>query len=61
MERTGARALAAAVMAAALILNWFLNANMKLQLNYMAAHREAPQDVVSGWINGVGFRAAYDF
>ena len=42
-------------------LNWFLNPNMKVQFNYIAEHRDAPQDVVSGWINGVGIRAAYDF
>ena len=42
-------------------LNWFLNPNMKVQLNYILEHRDAPQDVVQGWINGVGVRAAYDF
>jgi phosphate-selective porin OprO/OprP len=42
-------------------LNWFLNPNMKFQLNYIAEHRDAPQGVVQGWINGVGLRAAYDF
>jgi phosphate-selective porin OprO/OprP len=42
-------------------LNWFLNPNMKVQLNYIAEHRDAPQGVVHGWINGVGLRAAYDF
>jgi phosphate-selective porin OprO/OprP len=42
-------------------LNWFLNPNMKVQLNYIAEHRDAPQGVVQGWINGVGVRAAYDF
>jgi phosphate-selective porin OprO/OprP len=42
-------------------LNWFLNPNMKIQLNYIAEHRDAPQGVVHGWINGVGLRAAYDF
>jgi phosphate-selective porin OprO/OprP len=42
-------------------LNWFLNPNMKVQLNYILEHRNAPQDVVQGWINGVGVRAAYDF
>jgi phosphate-selective porin OprO/OprP len=42
-------------------LNWFLNPNMKLQLNYILEHRDAPQGVAQGWINGVGLRAAYDF
>jgi phosphate-selective porin OprO/OprP len=42
-------------------VNWFLNPNMKFQLNYILEHRDAPQDVAQGWINGVGFRAAYDF
>jgi phosphate-selective porin OprO/OprP len=42
-------------------LNWFLNPNMKLQFNYIVEHREAPQDVVRGWINGLGIQAAYDF
>jgi phosphate-selective porin OprO and OprP len=42
-------------------LNWFLNPNMKVQLNYIVEHRDAPQGVAQGWINGVGLRAAYDF
>jgi phosphate-selective porin OprO/OprP len=42
-------------------LNWFLNPNMKLQLNYILEHRDAPQDVARGWINGIGVRGAYDF
>jgi phosphate-selective porin OprO/OprP len=42
-------------------LNWFLNPNMKVQLNYILEHRDAPQEVAQGWINGVGLRAAYDF
>jgi phosphate-selective porin OprO/OprP len=42
-------------------LNWFLNPNMKVQLNYIVEHRDAPQGVVKSWINGVGLRAAYDF
>jgi phosphate-selective porin OprO/OprP len=41
-------------------LNWFLNPNMKVQLNYIAEHRDTP-GVTPGWINGVGLRAAYDF
>jgi phosphate-selective porin OprO/OprP len=41
-------------------LNWFLNANMKLQLNAIAEHRNVP-GVEPGWISGVGVRAAYDF
>jgi phosphate-selective porin OprO/OprP len=42
-------------------LNWFLNPNMKIQLNYILEHRDAPQGIVQAWINGVGVRAAYDF
>jgi phosphate-selective porin OprO/OprP len=41
-------------------VNWFLNPNMKFQLNYIAEHRDAP-GVPIGWINGFGLRAAYDF
>ncbi len=42
-------------------LNWFLNPNMKVQFNYIAEHRDGPQDVVQGWINGFGIQASYDF
>ena len=42
-------------------LNWFLNPNMKFQLNYILEHRDGQQDVGHGWINGIGLRAAYDF
>jgi len=41
-------------------LNWFLNPNMKVQLNYIAEHRDTP-GVPVGWINGVGLRVACDF
>jgi hypothetical protein len=34
---------------------------MKVQFNYVLEHRDAPQGIVQGWINGVGVRAAYDF
>src|SRR5262249_18049401 len=33
-------------------LNWFLNPNMMVQLNYILEHRDAPQGVVQGWISG---------
>jgi phosphate-selective porin OprO/OprP len=42
-------------------LNWFLNPNMKVQFNYILEHRDAPQGVVQGWINGFGIRGGYDF
>lgn len=42
-------------------LNWFLNPNMKIQFNYILEHRDAPQGVAVGWINGLGVRGAYDF
>jgi phosphate-selective porin OprO/OprP len=42
-------------------LNWFLSPSMKLQFNYILEHREAPQDVVSGWISGLGVEAGYVF
>ena len=41
-------------------LNWILNANMKLQFNYIAEHRDVP-GVTPGWINGIGVRASYSF
>jgi phosphate-selective porin OprO/OprP len=41
-------------------VNWYLNANMKFQLNYIAERRDMPTAAV-GWINGVGLRASYDF
>jgi phosphate-selective porin OprO/OprP len=41
-------------------LNWYLNSHMKVQLNYIAEHRDTP-GVPVGWINGVGVRVAYDF
>ena len=42
-------------------INWFFNPNMKLQLNYILEHRDAPQNVTEDWINGIGLMAAVDF
>ncbi|MFM7845783.1 MAG: porin [Planctomycetota bacterium] len=47
-------------------LNWFLNANSKLQFNYIATYRDAPGTTANpslgdGWINGWGVRFAHDF
>jgi phosphate-selective porin OprO/OprP len=41
-------------------LNWYLNPNMKFQINGIAEHRNEP-GVPVGWISGVGMRAAFDF
>jgi phosphate-selective porin OprO/OprP len=41
-------------------LNWYLNANMKVQFNYILEHRNQP-GATEGWINGLGVRAAYNF
>jgi phosphate-selective porin OprO/OprP len=41
-------------------LNWYLCANVKAQLNYIAEHRDMP-GVPIGWIQGVGLRVACDF
>jgi phosphate-selective porin OprO/OprP len=41
-------------------VNWYLNPNMKVQFNYIAEHRDQP-GATTGWINGIGLRAAYDF
>ena len=42
-------------------LNWFLNPNMKIQWNYLLAHRDGQQGQGSGWFDGFGVRAAFDF
>jgi phosphate-selective porin OprO/OprP len=42
-------------------LNWFLNPNAKVQLNYIAEHRGNTPGVPDGWINCVGMRVAFDF
>jgi phosphate-selective porin OprO/OprP len=41
-------------------LNWYLNANMKVQFNYILEHRDQP-GATEGWIDGLGVRAAYNF
>jgi phosphate-selective porin OprO/OprP len=41
-------------------VNWILNPNMRVQLNYIAEHRNQPGAPV-GWINGIGTRVGYDF
>jgi phosphate-selective porin OprO/OprP len=41
-------------------LTWFLNPNMRLQLNYVLEHRNQP-GAPEGWISGIGVRAGYDF
>jgi phosphate-selective porin OprO/OprP len=42
-------------------LNWFLNPNMKIQGNYLLAHRDGQQGAGDGWFSGLGVRAAFDF
>ena len=42
-------------------LNWIWNPNMRMQFNYVLTYRDAPQNVVSGVINGFGTRFEYDF
>jgi phosphate-selective porin OprO/OprP len=42
-------------------LNWFLSPSLTVQLNYILEHRDAPQGVAQGWINGIGMRAGYTF
>ncbi len=42
-------------------LNWFLNPNMKIQGNYLLAHRNGQQGAGDGWFSGFGVRAAFDF
>lgn len=41
-------------------VDWYLNPNMKIQLNYILEHRDQPGATV-GWISGLGIRGAYDF
>jgi len=46
-------------------LNWFLNPNVKAQLNYSATYRDVSETIAfaagSGWIHGYGLRLAMDF
>jgi phosphate-selective porin OprO and OprP len=41
-------------------LNWYLNANMKVQFNNILEHRDQ-SGATPGWIDGIGVRAAYNF
>jgi hypothetical protein len=41
-------------------VNWFLNPDMKIQVNYVLTRRDQP-GVDPAWISGVGLRGAYDF
>lgn len=41
-------------------VNWFLNPNMKIQLNYLLENRDTA-GVPPGWIQGLGLRASFDF
>jgi phosphate-selective porin OprO and OprP len=41
-------------------VNWFLDANVKVQFNWIAEHHDAP-GVTPGWINGAGVRVAFNF
>ncbi len=46
-------------------VNWFLNPNMKAQVNYSATYRDVAETVAypdgSGWVHGFGTRLAMDF
>jgi len=42
-------------------INWFLNPNMKIQLNYDYRACKSPQRLPNGLVQGVGVRCAYDF
>jgi phosphate-selective porin OprO/OprP len=42
-------------------LNWFLNPNMKWQLNYSLARRDVPGAAGNGIVQGLGVRYAMDF
>ena len=42
-------------------LNWYLNANAKLQFNYDVAHRGDTDNAAQGTIHSLGTRCAFDF
>jgi phosphate-selective porin OprO/OprP len=42
-------------------LNWYLNSNIKLQLNYINGQRTVPPGAVSGNVQAVALRGALEF
>jgi hypothetical protein len=42
-------------------VNWYWNANIKLQFNYINGYRTTPPGTSSGTVQGFGFRGALEF